>query len=653
MCGLVGVLAPSESGRQLLDRVAAMSGTIAHRGPDDSGVWRDDAAGVALGHQRLAVVDLSPEGHQPMVSADGRWVLVFNGEVYDHADHRRRLLDAGVRFHGRSDTEVLLELIARDGPAAAFRAVDAMFALAVWDRRDRVLTLARDRVGEKPLVYGQVGGAIAFGSELRAVRCLPGAPSDLDPAAVADYLRLGFVPAPRTILAGVHKVPAGSLVQITANGSVGEPQPYWSLRDVAAAGAAAAADGPWAERVEDALRRSVARRLVADVPVGAFLSGGLDSSTVVAIAQQVSPTPVRTFTVAVGGAGDESVAAAAVAAHLGTDHTTLDLPETAALDLATRMADVYDEPFADPSGIPTAVLCAATRRHVTVALSGDGADELFGGYNRYRVAARGGVGRLLALPVPARRVVASALRSVSPEGWDRALARLPGDLGRVPAAGDKAHKLAGALRAPTRLAAYDALAQLWDSAGLLVGASEPGRTGARERAGAGGLGLLGAMLLADQQVVLPDDMLVKVDRASMAVALEVRVPFLSPELVELSWTMPDEAKIRDGRGKQVVRDVLGRHVPGELWDRPKTGFDPPLAGWLRGPLREWAGDLLAPDRVARQGLLRPDVVGRTWQEHLSGRRNHDYRLWALLMLEGWLADGAAAPAARHDARRPA
>jgi asparagine synthase (glutamine-hydrolysing) len=646
MCGLVGVLGPSD--RHLLDHVDAMATTIAHRGPDDAGSWRDRAAGIALGHVRLAVVDLTAEGHQPMVSADGRWVIAFNGEVYDHAEHRRRLQAAGVRFRGHSDTEVLLELIARDGVAAALRAVDAMFALAVWDRRDRVLTLARDRVGEKPLLYGRVSGAVAFGSELRALRALPGAPTDLDPAAVADYLRFGFVPAPRTILAGVHKVPAGCLVRVTAAGHVSAPEPYWSLSQVAAAGGGRQIDGDWTDRMEDALRRSVSRRLLADVPVGAFLSGGLDSSTVVAIAAQVSSTPVRTFTVAVGGSGDESAAAAAVARHLGTDHTTLDLPESAALDLATRMSSVYDEPFADPSGIPTAVLCAATRRHVTVALSGDGADELFGGYNRYRVAGQGGVGRLLALPPRSRRAVARALQSVSPDGWDRAVARLPGDLGRVPAAGDKAHKLASALRAPSRLAAYDALAQLWDPGQLLV---EP-PTPKPDRAAAGGLGLLGAMLLADQQVVLPDDMLVKVDRASMAVALEVRVPFLSPELVELSWALPDEAKIRDGRGKQVVRDVLGRHVPAELWDRPKTGFDPPLADWLRGPLREWAGDLLAPARVARQGLLRPAAVTKTWEEHLSGRRNHDYRLWTLLMLENWLADTAASEAA-SDLRRPA
>jgi asparagine synthase (glutamine-hydrolysing) len=648
MCGLVGVLAPAASGRNLLDHVATMAGTIAHRGPDDAGSWHDPSAGVALGHQRLAVVDLSAEGHQPMVSADGRWVLVFNGEVYDHADHRRRLADAGVRFHGRSDTEVLLELIARDGPAAAFRAVDAMFALAVWDRRDRVLTLARDRVGEKPLLYGRVGGAVAFGSELRALRCLPGGPTDLDPAAVAAYLRFGFVPAPHSILAGVRKVPAGCLVRITADGAMGEPEHYWSLPELAATRAARSAHGPWVDRVEDALRRSVARRLVADVPVGAFLSGGLDSSTVIAMAQQVSRTPVRTFTVAVGGSGDESAAAAAIAAHLGTEHTTLDLPESAALDLATRMSIVYDEPFADPSGIPTAVLCAATRQHVTVALSGDGADELFGGYNRYRVAGRGGVGRLFALPRPARRRLAAALQAVPPESWDHAVARLPGDFGRVPAAGDKAHKLATALRARSRLDAYDALAQLWDPGHLL--AAPPGPSA--PRVAADGLGLLSAMLLADQQVALPDDMLVKVDRASMAVALEVRVPFLAPELVELSWAMPDDTKIRDGRGKQVVRDVLGRHVPAELWDRPKTGFDPPLADWLRGPLREWAGDLLSPGRLARQGLLRPDVVTRTWQEHLSGRRNHDYRLWTLLVLEQWLADGAVS-SATDDARRSA
>jgi asparagine synthase (glutamine-hydrolysing) len=646
MCGLVGVLAPRGADRPLLDHVGRMAAAIAHRGPDDDGSWRDDEAGLALAHLRLAIVDLSSEGHQPMVSADGRWVLAFNGEIYDHAEHRRRLLASGARFRGHSDTEVLLELVARQGPAAALRSVDGMFALALWDRRDRVLTLARDRVGEKPLLYGRVGQGVAVASELRAIRCLPGAPRGLDREAVAEYLRFGFVPAPHSILDGIRKVPPGCTVQIRADGAIGEPEPFWSLRDVAAAAAVgrpAAAD--WADQVEDALRRSIARRLMADVPVGAFLSGGLDSSTVVALAQLVSGTPVRTFTVAVGGSGDESAAAAAVAAHLGTEHTTLDLPESAALDLATRMASVYDEPFADPSGIPTAVLCAATRQHVTVALSGDGADELFGGYNRYRVAGSGGVGRLLSLPAPARRALARGMHAVPPDRWDRAARRL--SRSTTPAVGDKVHKLAAALRAPDRLGAYSALARIWEPDEVLVGAAGAALAPAP---GPDGLGLLDAMLLADQQVVLPDDMLVKVDRASMAVALEVRVPFLSPELVELSWAMPDAAKISDGRGKQVVREVLARHVPPSLWDRPKTGFDPPLASWLRGPLREWAGDLLATERLARQGLLRPDVVRTAWDEHLSGRRNHDYRLWTLLMLQTWL-EHADAPTAELPAGR--
>jgi asparagine synthase (glutamine-hydrolysing) len=633
MCGVVGLMAPSR--RELAEQLDRMSSAVAHRGPDDHGRWLDQEVGLALGHRRLAVVDLSVAGHQPMVSADGRWVLVLNGEIYDHVDHRRHLESQGVSLRGHSDTEVLLELIARSSPETAVAAVDGMFALAVWDRRDRRLVLARDRLGEKPLYYGRVGDAFAFASELNAIRGLPEVATTPDPGALAQYLRFGFVPAPHSILDGVRKLPPGCIVRVTG-GSPGEPVPYWSLSQAAAAGLSdplTVGDDELVALADRVLRESVHRRLEADVPVGAFLSGGLDSSTIVALAQAVSTQSVRTFTVAVGGAGDESASAALVAQHLGTEHTTLPLPEVDALEMAARASAIHDEPFADPSAIPTAMLSAAAREHVTVCLSGDGADELLGGYNRYRVAG-GGVSHLLALPAPVRGGIATGLRAVPIGAWDRMAQVVPG---RPPGLGTKAHKLAGALAADDALGAYGVLARQWDPAELMTQPPRPSTDRSPIPAGATPLA---AMLLADQQRTLPDDMLVKVDRASMAVALEVRVPFLDHRFVELTWRMPERAKVRDGRGKWLVRELLGQYVPQELWDRPKVGFDPPLADWLRGPLREWAHDLLAPDRLRRQGLLRPEPIAQALTAHDSGRRNNDYALWTVLMLQCWL-DGSS------------
>jgi asparagine synthase (glutamine-hydrolysing) len=420
-------------------------------------------------------------------------------------------------------------------------------------------------------------------------------------------------------------------VRVSARGEAGTPTPYWSLVDVARAGLEAPLSAPDDELVDladAALRRSVERRIEADVPVGAFLSGGLDSSTIVALAQAVSGRPVRTFTVAVGGPGDESAHAAAVARHLGTDHTTLPLPEIDAVDLAERASSIYDEPFADPSGVPTALLCAAARQHVTVCLSGDGADELLAGYNRYRVA-QGNLSRALSLPKPVRGAAAGALRAVSPGRWDLLGRGVPGS---APALGTKVHKLAGALSAADPFGAYLALATQWDPAEVMQ-APVPALAPLGVLPGASALE---AMLLADQQRTLPDDMLVKVDRASMAVALEVRVPFLDHRFVELTWRMPQRAKMRGGQGKWLVRNVLDRYVPRDLLDRPKMGFDPPLAEWLRGPLREWSHDLLAPDRLRRQGLIKPEPVAAALAAHDSGRENLDYRLWTLLMLQTWL-----------------
>ncbi len=634
MCGVAGLWShPSRalSATDPADAVRLMAGAVAHRGPDDGGEWSDPGEGVHLAHRRLAILDLGPTGRQPMTSADGRWVLALNGEVYDHAHHREVLRSTGSTFRGTSDTEVLVELIARHGLVPALERIDGMFALAAWDRERSTLHLARDRMGEKPLFYGRFGQTFAFASELSALATIPGASADPDPVAVAEYLRLGYVPAPLGFRQGTRKLPAGSTLTITAGDFDAEPVPYWSLRDTAEAGIRnrlTLGDDELVDRAEELLLASLRTRIHADVPVGAFLSGGLDSSTIAALAQVVADRPVRTFTVAVGGEADESDAAATIARHLGTDHTTLPLPEVDAVTLAHRVVALHDEPFADPSSIPMALLCEAAREHVVVALSGDAGDELLAGYNRYRVA-YGTVGRLRRLPRPVRRGVATGLRALGPGAWDRVGAAVPG---APPALGTKLHKLAGTLASDSVVDAYHALATQWDPHEVMLDA--PRGLGTPRLLAVGGP--LDQMLFADQVRTLPDNMLVKVDRASMAVGLEVRVPFLAREFVDFTWQVPDRGKVRDGQGKWLVRELLARHVPRDLWDRPKLGFDPPLADWLRGPLRAWATDLLAPATLARRGLLRPEPVQRALAEHLSGRRNNDYLLWTALMLQAWL-----------------
>jgi len=631
VCGIVAMLSPD--GRVLESGIRTMSQAVAHRGPDDDGTWFDLDAGVGLGHRRLSVIDLSPAGHQPMVSRDGRWVLTFNGEIYDRREHRTSLETSGLSLRGHSDTEVLLELIALDGVQGAVSAVDGMFALAAWDRHEQRLFLARDRLGEKPLYYGRSGTALVAASELTSIRRLPQTSSDLDPEALSQYLRLGFVPAPLSIISGIRKLLPGTVVTLRPDGVIDDPVPYWSLVDVAAAGLADlldASDAELTDTLEAALTSSVRRRLVADVPTGVFLSGGVDSSTIAALSQSVSASPVRTFTMAVGGVGDESDAAARVAAHLGTQHTIIPIEDVDPVAAASKVTAIYDEPFGDPSAIPTAILCAATRQHVTVSLSGDGADELFAGYNRYRIA-DGLLAQALGLPRPLRAAVGRTTAAIPESVWDAVGRALPSE---IPNLATKVHKTGAFLAAADPMSAFDSLITQWDPTSLLVGPPRP-----RNHHPATALpngGLLEQMLLHDQVLTLPDNMLVKVDRASMAVALEVRVPFLDHRIAELSWCIPARAKVRGGAGKWLVRQVLAKHVPPGLWDRPKMGFDPPLATWLRGELFGWAHELLAPERLGAQGLLRPDPIARALAQHDSRQRNNDYALWTILMLQAWL-----------------
>jgi asparagine synthase (glutamine-hydrolysing) len=623
--------------REPLERHAtAMADSIAHRGPDDHGLWSDPDAGVALAHRRLSIVDLSPAGHQPMTSADGRFVIVFNGEIYNFQDLRPELEARGVNFRGHSDTEVMLEAFAAYGITATVKRLIGMFAIAVWDRHDRTLTLVCDRLGIKPLYWTKRGELFLFGSELKALRAYPGWTPRIDRGAVAAYMRHNCIPAPHSVYEGVYKLEPGCILTLPWGGDP-RIEKYWDARAIARAGLAdplRLSDRELTDRLETLLLDSVRRRMVADVPVGAFLSGGVDSSTVAALMQAANAGPVRTYSIGFDIAGfDEAPHAAAVARHLQTEHTELTVTAKQALDFIPRIPDTYDEPFADSSQIPTYLVSAMTRRHVTVALSGDGGDELFGGYNRYQLAQR--FWRKLALvPRPLRRAFAQVLRALPADSWSSLFNLVP--TGARPAqAGDKLHKLASILALDDAGAVYRELVTHWEPATIMPGVDEPkgvvwDETVARDFPG----GFERSQFL-DLVTYLPDDILTKVDRASMAVALEVRVPLLDHRVVEFAWRIPRQDLIRDGISKWPLRQVLYRHVPPELIDRPKMGFGIPLGEWLRGPLRDWAEALLDERRLKEPGLVDAAVVRRHWQQHLSGRHNWQYLLWDVLMLEAW------------------
>ncbi|HTZ10138.1 MAG TPA: asparagine synthase (glutamine-hydrolyzing) [Acidimicrobiales bacterium] len=645
--------------------LAQMTGALAHRGPDDAGAVVDEDAGVALGSRRLAVVDLSPHGHQPMESPDGRFVLAYNGEIYNFGQLRHELESAGVRFRGGSDTEVLLQAAAHWGLRPALERCNGMFALALWDRHRRRLALARDRFGEKPLYYGWAGPTFLFGSELKALRAHPAFVAGVDRDALALYFRHNCVPAPYCIQPGVAKLPPATVAVLDAGdapGTMPTPEEYWSLRAVAERGLARRPAGPAARRpapdgdddaaldeLDAVLGAAVSARTHADVDLGAFLSGGIDSSLVVALMQAAHPTKVKTFTIAFDDAGfDEAAEARAVAGHLGTDHHELRVTAADALDVVPRLPEIYDEPFADSSQIPTTVLAALARRTVTVALSGDGGDELFGGYNRYAWARRFWH-RVEPVPLPVRRAVAAGLGAVPPAWWDRAFgaaARLaPGPFGlRMP--GTKLHKLARVLPAADLHESYVTLAShSTDPAALVPGSSEPPTALGAPEGWPAGAGELDHMMYLDTVTYLPDDILTKVDRATMAASLEGRMPFLDPAVAEFAWGLPPELKVHGGTGKWLLRRLLHRYVPAALVERPKAGFGIPVGDWLRGPLRPWAEDLLDPVGLAAEGILDVAAVRRLWDEHRTGRFDRQFEVWDVLMFQAWLrAQRGPAPA---------
>lgn len=646
MCGVTGLWSRrAEAADRLRELVDAMAATLAHRGPDDAGSFVDDGCGLALGHRRLSVVDLSPTGHQPMASADGRYVVSYNGEVYNHRALRTELDRAGVRLRGTSDTEVLVEWIARFGLDDALERANAMFALAVWDRAERTLHLARDRFGEKPLYYGWAGDTFLFGSELKALRRHPDLRPEVDRDVVALYLRHNCVPAPYCIFRGLAKLPPGTVLTVTAATAVGalpRPRPYWSMERLVAEAAPVAGRGlqETLDELEVVLGDAIAGRMEADVPVGAFLSGGIDSSLVVALMQARHSAKVKTFTIALADAAfDEADDARAVADHLGTEHAELVVTAGDALETVSSLPVWYDEPFADSSQIPTALLARLTRRHVTVALSGDGGDELFAGYNRYVWASRFWT-RLGGLPRPVRRGAARGLEAVAPATWDswfeRAAPVLPRPL-RVRMPGLKIAKVARVLPSADLDEVHRLLAShVVDPAAFVIGATEPPTRLTEPGSWPDRLDPVARMMALDTVTYLPDDILTKVDRATMASSLEARVPFLDPAVAAFAWSLPLEDKLRAGEGKWVLRQLLYRHVPRALVDRPKMGFGIPVADWLRGPLRPWAEELLAEDRLRREGYLDPAPVRRLWEEHRSGRWDRHGELWDLCMFQAWL-----------------
>ena len=645
MCGIVGFLQAESvwSADRLEDTVVRMADPLRHRGPDDAGAWVDPDAGVALGFRRLSVVELSDAGHQPMVSPGGRYVLIFNGEIYNFVELRGEMERHGAEFRGHSDTEVLLTAMELWGIPRALRRANGMFAFAVWDRARRELTLARDRMGEKPLYYGTCGGAFLFGSELKALSPYPGFRPEIDRAALSQFFRHAYVPGPLSIYRGIKKLVPGTSVTVAPGaGTDPDPTAYWSFEDVATRALRDPIDVSRAEAadlLDRALRESIELRMIADVPLGAFLSGGIDSSTVVALMQETSTSPVKTFTIGFHEEGfDESRHARAVAKHLGTAHTELYLSAEEAMAVIPELPTVYDEPYADPSQIPTMLVSRLARSQVTVALSGDGGDELFGGYGRYFVY-RNLERKFARFPPSVRILGARGITSVAPGTWDalwrRARPVLP-RWARDVRAGDKAYRLAAMLRSVRAGDMYRNLMSYWDPSELVIGGVDPpGAFGNPVWADLDDDPICRAMAV-DTVTYLPDDILAKVDRASMASSLEARVPLLDYRVVELAWQLPFGVKVGADDGKRVLRDVLAKYVPADLVDRPKMGFGVPIGEWLRGPLRQWAEDLLQPNRLEAEGYLAVDPVRKIWAEHSSGQHNWQYLLWNVLMFEAWL-----------------
>jgi asparagine synthase (glutamine-hydrolysing) len=661
MCGFVGYLAGISLNLQGRGAVLhKMANAIVNRGPDDSGFWFDEDHGIGLGHRRLAIVDLSSAGHQPMASPSGRYVIAFNGEIYNHMDCRAALSSTDVAWRGHSDTETLLAGFDAWGIETTIQKCIGMFAFALWDKQTQTLTLSRDRLGEKPLYYGWQGAGndevFLFGSELKALKAHPAFNASIDRGALALLLRHNYVPAPHSIYQGIYKLEPGCLLTVSRAQKESVITRYWSAVDVAvkstetrnARAQLDKADASQATAVVDELdvllQSAVKQQMMADVPLGAFLSGGVDSSTVVALMQAQSTKAVKTFTIGFSEEGyNEAVHAKAVAKHLGTEHTELYVSPQQAMDVIPKLPHLYCEPFADSSQIPTYLVSQLARQHVTVSLSGDAGDELFAGYNRYQLSSQLW-GKLSKVPAPLRRAAASCITAVSPSTWTKAASYIP-VLNRPPAAaslGDKLHKGAAVLGSRNADELYLGLvSQIQDPSRWVKGengdaVAEPATLLTGNKPCLNGLSAIEKMMALDAITYLPDDILCKVDRAGMGVSLEGRVPFLDHRVFEFAWSLPMAYKLREGQTKWALRQVLYRYVPKALIERPKMGFGIPLHDWLRGPLRAWAEELIDEGRLEREGYFHPTPIRAIWAAHLSGKQNLAHQLWGILMFQAWL-----------------
>lgn len=645
MCGIVGIFDPGARSSIGNDLLPPMVDTLIHRGPDDFGSWFDVKAGIALGHRRLSVIDLSSEGHQPMMSESDRYIISFNGEIYNFRQLRRQLEGLGHRFRGHSDTEVVLAAVEQWGLTNALERSIGMFAFALWDQKQCKLHLVRDRLGEKPLYYGWQNEVLLFGSELKALRAYSAWQGEIDRDALALYLRHSYIPTPYSIYKGIRKLLPGTVLTIKSDskGELPTPEYYWSARE-----AVENADrhslpqkvSEAASQLDSLLCDAICQQMVADVPLGAFLSGGVDSSTVAALMQAQSSGPIKTFTIGFHEADyNEAEDAKAVAKHLGTDHTELYVTPQEAMDVIPGLPALYDEPFADSSQIPTHLVAKLARQHVTVSLSGDGGDELFGGYDRY-FWGQSIWKKISWMPRGMRHLGSKILTGVSPEAWDRLFRHAAFLMPRIDGpqiSGDRTHKLAEILGVRDPEEMYHGLVSHWQDPASVVPGGRELPTALTERDRWARLpDFMQRMMYLDIVSYLPDDILVKVDRATMGVSLEARVPLLDYRVVEFAWRLPLSMKVRNGQGKWLLRQVLYKYVPADLIERPKMGFGVPIDSWLRGPLREWAESLLAENRLKQEGYFDAQPIRRKWLEHLSGTRNWQYQLWDILMFQAWL-----------------
>ena len=651
MCGITGFITTSNqfSGLEMNQFLGLMSHANFHRGPDSSGLWSDEDAGVWLGHQRLAILDLSSVGDQPMQSASNRYIIIFNGEIYNHLQLRKTLEAArkAPSWRGHSDTETLVGGFDAWGIQGTLKQAIGMFAFAVWDRQKNSLTLGRDRLGEKPLYYGWQGkgetAVFLFGSELKALRAHPAFEGKINRQGLSLQLRHNYIPTPYSIYEGITKLNPGSLLEVSLKQRIPKVRKYWSGAEIAKSGVGnvfIGSDIEVVDALEKLLKDVINKQMMADVPLGAFLSGGVDSSTIVALMQSQSINPVKTFTIGFDDKDyNEAVYSKSVAKHLGTDHSELYVTPKQARDVIPILADIYDEPFSDSSQIPTFLVAQLARQNVKVVLSGDAGDELFCGYNRYQIT-ENLWRKLMTIPTPVRKLLGSMLTSISPNKWNKLasiLSFLIPKSARFNNLGDKLHKGAGVFSSKSIDDLYLGLVSHWQNPeAVVIGGNEPSTLLTGNLPDLSGLDDIQRMMALDMLTYLPDDILTKVDRATMSVSLETRVPFLDHRVVEFAWTLPQNMKLRDGQTKWALREILYRHVPQSLIERPKMGFGVPIGSWLRGPLCEWAEGLLNEKRLEQEGFFYPKPIRQKWVEHLGGQRNWQYHLWSILMFQSWL-----------------